>query len=106
MARAEEHPDGDDLADALPRPLGALHCHGQGRPGKKGGGGTNIAVFLNCSKIVHGQGRPGKRVEVGSIAALSKETAPLRRVCVPRSASSGNLTRWRFTETSLTPITR
>ena len=80
VARVAEHPDGDDPADALPGPLGALHCHGQGRP--------------------------GKRVEVGSIAALSKETAPLRCVCVPRSASSGNLTRWRFTETSLTPITR
>ena len=33
LARAEEHFDGDDPAHALPRPLGALHCHGQGRPG-------------------------------------------------------------------------
>ena len=34
VARVAEHPDGDDLADALPGPLGALHCHGQGRPGE------------------------------------------------------------------------
>ena len=41
MARVAEHPDGDDPAHALPGALGALHCHGQGRPGKKGGGGIN-----------------------------------------------------------------
>ena len=30
LARAEEHSDGDDPPHALPRPLGALHCRGQG----------------------------------------------------------------------------
>ena len=66
-----------------------------------------LYLVLWVPYIVMVKGDQVKRVEVGSITALFIErTAPLRCICVPRSANSGNLTRWRFTETSPTPIMR
>ena len=46
LARAAEHSDGDDPPHALPRPLGSLHCNGQGRPGS-----CKVQENLTCIDI-------------------------------------------------------